>query len=110
MPSPGLSVILLDRLSLTMTREMKDELLLVTLFLGFLRLFTSFVCAGASNEFPSPKAGFDPIVVELGASLVEGTRPSSLLMPPSAEYLASPDWSVLEPVAPIGRALAARPR
>lgn len=110
MPSPGRSVILLDRVSLTMTREMKDELLLVTLFLGFLRLFTSFVCDGTSKEFPSPKAGFDPAVVEFGASLVEVARPSSLLMPPSVEYLASPDWSPLELATPKAGTTAAGSR
>lgn len=93
MPSPGLSVILLDRLSLTITREIKDELLLVTLFFGFFRLFTSLVCDGTSNEFPSPNAGVNPRVAEFGASLVDVPRPSSLLIPPSVEYLASPDWS-----------------
>lgn len=100
MPSPGLSVILLDKLSLTMTLEMKDELLFVTLFFGFFRLFTSFVCDGTSSEFPSPNAGVDPIVAEFGASLVDVPRPSSLLIPPSVEYLASPDCSSLLELAP----------
>jgi len=86
MPSLGRSVSLLDRLSLTMTREMNDELLLVTLFFGFLFLFTSFVGVGVSNALPSPKAGADPKVMEaVGASLVEVPRPSSLLIPPSVE-------------------------
>jgi hypothetical protein len=93
MPSPGLSVILLDKLSLTMTREMNEELLFVTLFFGFFRLLTSLVCDGTSNEFPSPKAGVDPRVTEFGASLVDVPRPSSLLIPPSVEYLPSPDRS-----------------
>lgn len=109
MPSSGLSVILLDKVSFTMTREMKDELLLVTLFLGFLRLFTSFVCDGTSNEFPSPNAGVDPMVLEFGASLVEGARPSSLPMPPSVEYLTSPDWSMLEFAPPSDSVVAAGP-
>lgn len=70
-----------------MTREMNDELLLVTLFLGFLRLLTSLVPPVASIEFPSPKAGAEPSTTEgVGTSLVEVPRPSSLLMPPSVEY------------------------
>lgn len=44
-PSFGRSVSFLERLSLTMTREMNEELLLVMLFLGFLFLFTSLVGA-----------------------------------------------------------------
>lgn len=110
MPSPGLSVILLDKLSLTMTREIKDELLFVTLFFGFFRLFTSFVCDGTSREFPSPNAGVDPNITEFGASLVEVPLPSSLLIPPSVEYLASPDWScALELVPPSDNVVAAGP-
>ena len=42
-PSFGRSVSFFERLSLTMTREIKEELLLVMLFLGFLFLFTSLV-------------------------------------------------------------------
>lgn len=41
MPSAGRSCSFLDRVSLTMTREMKEELLFVMLFFGFLRLLAS---------------------------------------------------------------------
>lgn len=40
-----------------MTLEMKDELLLVMLFLGFFRLPLSFVLVCVSMVFPSPNAG-----------------------------------------------------
>lgn len=85
-PSLGRSVSFLERPSLTITREMKEELLLVMLFLGFLFLFTSLLCTCASKALPSPNAGAEPSVMEVaGASLVEPALPSSLLMPPSAE-------------------------
>ena len=59
-----------------MTREIKDELVLAILFLGFRRLLESLVAAGANSAFPSPKAGaLDP---SSGTSL-ELMRPASLL-------------------------------
>lgn len=70
-----------------MTREMKDELLLVMLFLGFLLLFTSLDGAYASSALPSPKAGAEANVADVAStSLAEVPSPSSLLMPPSVEY------------------------
>lgn len=50
-----------------MTLLMKEELLLVMLFLGFFFLPVSLGLVGASSEVPSPKAGADPR--ERGASL-----------------------------------------
>ena len=66
-----------------MTLEINEELLLVTLFLGFRRLLGSLVFSGASNGFPSPKAGTDTAVVEVGGAEEEG--PASLMEAPRAE-------------------------
>ena len=41
---------------------MKDEVLLVRLFLGFLRFKGSFAGTGASKALPAPKAGAFPDV------------------------------------------------
>lgn len=85
-PSLGLSASFFEMLSLTITREMKDELLLVMLFLGFLLLFTSLVRVWVRSAFASPNAGADSREKEVaGASLKGVPRPSSLLNPPSAE-------------------------
>lgn len=83
-----------------MTRDIKDELLLVMLFLGFFFLFTSFVGTCVSNELPSPKAGADPSATDVGGSLVDVARPSSLLKPPSVEYRSLADWSVVLALLP----------
>lgn len=85
-PSAGRSVSFLFRLSSTMTREMKDELLLVILFFGFLRLFPSLRGTGTRRALPSPKAGADPRVTDVaGASLIDVLSLSSLLNLLSAE-------------------------
>lgn len=108
MPSAGRSDILLDKLSLTITREMNDELLLVTLFFGFFLLLASLVCVCTRRVLPSPKAGAEPR--DKGPSLVDVPRPSSLLMPPSVEYLPSPDCScMLELVPPNDKVVSESP-
>lgn len=65
-----------------MTREMKDELLLVMLFLGFRRLLGSLVFSGASRAFPSPNAGADMAVADVDGppSLKEVPLPSPSLL------------------------------
>lgn len=86
MPSAGRSVSRRLRLSLTMTRDIKDELLFVTLFFGFFRLLTSLVTAMVRAALPSPKAGAEVPRATWGpCSLLEVARPSSLLSPPSVE-------------------------
>lgn len=99
-PSLDRSASFLARLSLTMTREMNEELLLVMLFLGFFFLLASLTTAGVKREFPSPKAGAEPRVSDVGGSLIEVPRPSSLLMPPSVEYLSLPDSSAMLELLP----------
>jgi hypothetical protein len=72
--------------SLTMTREMKDELLLVMLFLGLRRLLASFTATGVRRLLPSPKAGAAAAAAEVGDSSgpsLEAARPSLLLRRPS---------------------------
>ena len=81
-PSLGLSCKRLLRVSWTMTLDMKDELLLVILFLGFFRLLASLTATGASSVLPCPNAG--ALVAKAGRSL-EFTRPPSLLSRISAE-------------------------
>jgi Na+-transporting methylmalonyl-CoA/oxaloacetate decarboxylase gamma subunit len=44
---------------------MNEELLFVMLFLGFLFLFTSLVGTWVSKALPSPKAGAEPMVMEV---------------------------------------------
>jgi hypothetical protein len=56
-PSVGRSCSLLEMVSWTITRDMKDELLLVMLFLGFFRLLVSLALMGVNIVFPSPNAG-----------------------------------------------------
>lgn len=79
-PSLDLSCNFLDRVSLIITREINDELLLVMLFLGFRLLFRSLVFSGASRVFPSPKAGADIAVSDAGPSLSEVPWPSPSLL------------------------------
>ncbi len=89
-----------------MTREMKDELLLVILFFGFRRLFGSLNLSGARSAFPSPNAGADTAVAEPGAptSLTDVPRPSpSLLILASFDSLHSLGCSAMLP----GRAAVA---
>jgi len=67
-----------------MTREMKDELLLVMLFLGLRRLLASFTATGVRRLLPSPKAG--AAAAEVGdtrGTSLEAARPSVLLRRPS---------------------------
>jgi hypothetical protein len=78
-PSDGLSCNLFDRFSLTMQREMKEELLFAILFFG-LALFAAPLPTGACKlKFPSPNAGADPTdsgpalpVREVAPSLLPG--------------------------------------
>lgn len=78
-PSEGLSCNLFDKFSLTMQREMKEELLFAMLFFG-LALFAAPLPTGACKlEFPSPNAGADPTdsgpalpVKEVAPSLLPG--------------------------------------
>lgn len=67
-----------------MTRETKDELLLIILFLGFRLLSASFEVVKVSERFPSPNAG----VVE---DLVLAVEPNATLfaLPLSDETLIS---------------------
>lgn len=99
-PSLGRSESLLEKVSLMITLEINEELLLVMLFLGFRRLLGSLVFSGASDGFPSPKAGADGAdraVVEVSgpdedgpASLKEVALPEpSLLIFASLEYRPS---------------------
>lgn len=67
-----------------MTLDMKEELLLVMLFLGFLLLPASLALTiGFNRGLPSPNAGaVDTGVAEVGGtSLVDVSLPSSLLTP-----------------------------
>lgn len=97
MPSLGLSVNFRERLSLTMTREMNDELLLVMLFFGFLFLFTSLTGADASNALPSPNAGAEPRTDPVASPKEDVPRPSSLPRPPSVEERTSLSLSPMLP-------------
>lgn len=98
-PSVGRSVIRFDMLSLTMTLEMNDELLFVTLFLGFFLLLISLAATAVRRELPSPKAGADPTGIWM--SLAEVPLPSSLLTAPSADCRPSLEAAlVLEAAAP----------
>jgi hypothetical protein len=86
MPSAALSCIFLVKISFTITRDMKDELLLVILFFGFLLLPASLGLVCVRREFPSPKAGAEVRFIEArAASLMEVPLPSSLLRPASFE-------------------------
>ena len=62
------------------TRDMNDELLLVMLFLGLRFLLGSFVFSGASKALPSPKAGTETAVRDVGPSLREVPWPSPSLL------------------------------
>lgn len=84
-PSSARSVSFLVKCSLTMTLEMKEELLLVMLFLGFFFLPTSLVLTGWRAVLPSPKAGADPRVREVGGASLMEPPPPSLLRPASVE-------------------------
>jgi len=90
--SVGRSASLLVRCSLTITRDINDELLFVMLFFGFLLFPASFgFGVGFRSAFPSPNAGADDTnVADVGgASLVDVPLPSSLLAPASFEYRPS---------------------
>ena len=69
-----------------MTLDMKDELLLVMLFLGFLRFPASLAATGARRVLPSPNAGAE--VADVSGASLEVARPS-LLSPASVEYSLS---------------------
>ncbi len=82
-PSFERSVIFLENVSLMMTREINEELLLVMLFLGFRRLLGSLVFSGAIDGLPSPKAGVDTPVMDVGGPVEDG--PASLREAPRTE-------------------------
>lgn len=90
-PSPGRSDMRRLKFSLIMTREMNEELLLVTLFLGFFLFEPSLVAGTASKALPSPNAGVKPAAN--AESLVEVPRPSSLLFRTSDDSLSAGEAS-----------------
>lgn len=90
-PSPGRSDMRRLKFSLMMTREMNEELLLVTLFLGFFLLEPSLVSGTVSKVLPSPNAGVKPAAN--AESLVDVPRPSSLFLIRSDDSLSSGDAS-----------------
>lgn len=81
-PSLGRSAIFLEKASLIITLEIKEELLLVMLFFGLRRLFGSLVFSGASKALPSPKAGAEIAVADVDGppSLTDVPLPSPSLL------------------------------
>ena len=70
MPPASRSASLFASPSCGITRETKDELLLIMLFFGFRLLSGSLLEAGANATFPVPNAG---VFVELSLSLFKST-------------------------------------
>lgn len=96
------------KLSLIMTLEINEELLLVTLFFGFLLFVASFNGAAASSVFPSPNAGVDSF--GHAASLAVPLWLSSLLLiasaedRPSCEPSATASGANADTVGPLAKA------
>ena len=79
-PSAGRSCSLFPMVSLTIHLEINDELLFAMLFFGFFFFPASLVIGTCRLEFPSPKAGAEPIESRPGVLPAREVRAPSLLL------------------------------